>query len=51
MKSPKNREIRVKLSTESHKIIKQKATSNFMTMASYLRFVGLNSNIKVASVE
>jgi len=43
----KNHEIRVKLSEEEHKRINKKAELSGMKPSAYLRYLGLNTTIKV----
>ncbi len=47
----KNHEVRVKLTREEHTKIKSKADKSFMTMTAFLKYLGLNSTIKVVSGE
>ena len=43
----KNHEIRVKLNVEELEKIKRKAKASGMSMSGYLRYLGLNTTIKV----
>lgn len=47
VKQKQNHEIRVCCSKEEHETIKNKADRVHMKMSSYLKWLGLNSNIKV----
>lgn len=43
----KNHEIRITCSQEEYNIIKKKADKVYMKMSAFLKWFGLNSNIKV----
>jgi len=47
----KNHEIRIKLTKEEHSKIKSKAEKSYMKMSAFLKYLGLNSTIKVIAGE
>jgi hypothetical protein len=51
MAEKQNHEVRIKLTKSEHSKIKSKASQSYMTMTAFMKYLGLNSTIRVVSGE